>query len=86
MPTETAAVGRARLIAEAGETFLSAVLSGQASADDTDDWVEVWHNNPHLHADTSLEDFLGLNWTEYANWVRDPDAIHEIVEQRRNGS
>lgn len=83
----TLAVERARQLAESGETFISAVLAGQASPDDADDWVEVWHDNPHLHEQAGLDDFLGFTVTEAANWVRDPDVIHEIVEARKtNGS
>jgi hypothetical protein len=85
---ETIAVQRARQLAESGETLMSAILSGQASPDDADDWLEAWHDNPHLHEGASVDALFGMTWTEYANWVRDPDAIHEIVEGRRtvNGS
>lgn len=82
----TLAVERALAVAESGETFMSAVLSGQASPDDVDDWTEVWHDNPELHDGVGLEDFLGMTRTEYANWVRDPDVIYEIVEARQTGS
>ena len=79
----TLAVDRARQLAESGETLMSAILSGQAPPDDADDWTEAWHDNPSLHDGASLEDLFGMTWTEYSNWVRDPDTIYEIVAGRR---
>lgn len=86
MPTDTISLARTRETARAGYTFMEAVLRDLASADDADDWVEVWRETPTLHEFTALQVFLGLTLDEYTNWVRDPDAIHEIVEARKLGS
>jgi hypothetical protein len=79
---ETDAVRRARETAQDGFTFIDAILAGRASEDDADDWVEAWHDNPVLNVD-SLEALFGMTWTEYSNWVHDPDSIHWIVRERR---
>ena len=86
MQTDTASLVRAREVARRGFTFMEAVLHDLVSADDVDDWVEVWRETPSLHEFTALQVFLGLTLDEYTSWVRDPDVIHEIVEARRTGS
>ena len=64
-------------------SFVDLCAAGKARADDIDDYVDDWHANPRgreLHA------FLGLNRDQYALWVRRPDAIDEIIKERRGQS
>jgi hypothetical protein len=60
-------------------SFVELCLSGEALPDEIDEFVEHWHNHP----EGSLHDFLGMKKSEYALWVKDPDALARIIKARR---
>lgn len=61
------------------KSLVELCLRGDASPDEIDDFVEQWHNHPQ----GSLHDFLGMKKSEYALWVKDPDALAGIIKARR---
>jgi hypothetical protein len=63
--------------------FIGACISGKASPDEIDRYVEAWHRDP---AGTELNDFLGMTDEEYGLWVSEPDALTRIIVARRRGT
>jgi len=65
-------------------TFFELYSRGQALPDEIDDFVERWHANADLQAQTlPLHGFLGLSLDEYELWVKDPDVLPLILSGRR---
>ena len=66
---------------EAGN-FVGLCLSGEALADEIDDYVEAWHEGG---SGLPLYTFLGMTREEYSSWVEDPSVLSEILEARMRG-
>ena len=64
---------------QGGVTFFDAYLAGRAVADEVDDFVEAWHENPRGQ---EIYEYLGLSREEYEQWVKDPDVLPRIAESR----
>lgn len=62
-------------------TFISRVLAGQATVDDIDTYVDMWHDD--VADQRELHEALGLLWPEYAMWVEDHQTLKYVVEARR---
>lgn len=63
-------------------TFIDLCLSGRASVDEIDDFVDLWHGGG---TDIPLHDYLGLTRPEYALWVEKPESLKYIISSRKNG-
>jgi hypothetical protein len=61
--------------------FLLRVLAGTAVAQDVDDFVDQWHDDPEGSAD--LAEYLGMTADEYALWVEKPEALRYILASRK---
>ena len=59
-------------------TFIDDYLAGAKTLDEIDDYVARWHEGAIGH-DTELRKLLGMSKHEYAIWLRDANAIEEIV-------
>jgi hypothetical protein len=63
-------------------TFVDQYLNGEVLAEDIDDFIDIWHENP---AGEEIYEFLGMSQKEYSLWARDPDTPPEIARARRTG-
>lgn len=63
-------------------TFLERYLNGEVLAEDIDDFIDIWHENP---AGKEIYEFLGMSTKEYSLWLRDPDTLPQIAQARRAG-
>lgn len=63
-------------------TFLSEYLAGNATLEDIDDYIEIWHTDP-VGEGIELYNFLGLTWNEYTAWVMNPNVLKDICESHR---
>lgn len=63
-------------------TFLSEYLAGNATLEDIDDYIEIWHTDP-VGEGISIHDFLGMTWNEYVLWITNPKALKDICERYR---
>lgn len=61
------------------QSFIEAVLAGDASPGDIDDFVDAWHASPE---DIGLAEFLGMTDEEYALWVEQPDVLSVLLHSR----
>lgn len=61
-------------------TFMDSYLAGDASLNDIDDWVEIWHNNPQ---GKTLDEFLGFNEVEASYWAVNPLGVPDILNARK---
>jgi len=61
------------------ETFIDAVLSGDALWVDVEDWVAGWHAG---RGEGKLHEHLGMSWDEYRLWVERPEVLRLIVGAR----
>ncbi|HEU0216311.1 MAG TPA: hypothetical protein VFQ90_06610 [Stellaceae bacterium] len=59
--------------------FLQQYLNGEVLADDIDDFVEAWHQNP---GKKKIFEFLGMTKEEYSLWLCDPESLAEIAGAR----
>lgn len=48
----------------------------------TGDYVDRWHDTA-VGKEMPLHVFLGMDEHEYALWMRDPNAIHEIIQAHK---
>ena len=60
------------------QNFISLCVTGQASAEEIDDYVERWHRN-EIGRDQDLAECLGMDAREYDSWVRDPAELPAII-------
>ena len=61
------------------KTFVQRCADGEADPEDIDDAVGEWHAGAST---LPLHSYLGMSEEEYAAWLRDADAITEIVRAR----
>ena len=67
-------------------SFLDLYSSGEASADDIDDFVDRWHDAQEPWAQNlELHEYLGMTHEEYEVWLCDPFALPAILDARRSG-
>lgn len=64
-------------------TFIDRCLAGSATLDDIDDYVEGWHQGV-VGQELELRELLGMSKQEYARWMRNADAIADIVASRKS--
>lgn len=57
-------------------TFIEKCLNGDVLCDDIDDYIDIWHESD---SEDELFEFLGMTREEYALWVKDPDALPQII-------
>jgi hypothetical protein len=71
--------------AKAGSpTFFDLYSRGQALPDEVDDFIDRWHEGADPQAKSlPLHEYLGLTLDEYELWVRDPDALPQVLIARR---
>jgi hypothetical protein len=67
-------------IPEKARRFFDRFLRGEVSAEDIDDFIDAWHDNPEK---SEIFEFLGMTREEYALWLRDPEALPQIAQARR---
>lgn len=53
-------------------TMREAVANGSADIASVDEWVEFWHEG---HVPLELREFLGLDTSQYALWMREPSSL-----------
>lgn len=61
-------------------SFVQAVLAGQATADQVDNWVDKWHESDAIGVE--LHDFLGLRESEMESWLNEKLTLEEIIASR----
>ena len=59
------------------KTFKEAYLSGEATEDDLDGWVDQWHDGYKLTE--FLHETLGMSYTEYCTWAGKPSKLASIL-------
>lgn len=64
------------------QTFVERCLAGTAVPSEIDDYVDRWHDTV-VGSEIPLHVFLGMNAQEYALWMRDPNAIHGIIQAHK---
>ena len=64
------------------DTFIDAVLAGEAFWTDIDEWVRRWHAG---EGTGELPEFLGMSGDEYAVWVEKPTALRAILAAHEYG-
>ncbi|MGW6927376.1 hypothetical protein ACWGA9_39990 [Streptomyces sp. NPDC054950] len=64
------------------ETFVSAALSGRASIDDLDDYIDDWHDEG---SDLPLYEYLGMTRDEYRLCTERPEALRLVLAARKKG-
>src|SRR5271157_1134939 len=63
------------------EPFSMLYVHGNASVDDIDDFIDVWHQGG---TGVPLHEFLGLSQEEYAQWVEQPDSLEATLNKKRH--
>ena len=61
-------------------TFIDLCLTGKASINDVDDFVDAWHGGA---ANAGLRECLGMSEHEYALWINDPTQLSQILGSRK---
>ena len=64
-------------------TFIEQCLAGDIDPEAIDDFVDAWHDG--AGPGVTLEDFLGMDATEYALWVERPGMLPSILAAHRSG-
>jgi Trp operon repressor len=58
--------------------FIDLCISGDALADQIDDFIDLWHDNK-AGQDQELHEFLGMTWDEYSVWATNPSILPFIL-------
>lgn len=64
-------------------TFIDHCLAGSATPEEIDDYVERWHQGV-IGQEMELRELLGMSKPEYARWMRNADAIADIIASRQS--
>lgn len=64
-------------------SFIDDVMSGEASLNDFDDYVDRWHDSIEITDSIMLHDYLGFTWSEYIVGFRNPQKWETVVEARK---
>lgn len=62
------------------KTFIDLCLSGEASMEDVDDFVDAWHDGA---GKLSLREGLGMSEQEYARWINDPRELSRVIASKK---
>ena len=62
-------------------TFIEMCLSGDAYSEDIDNFIDLWHDSEAGHGQT-LREYLGFTNEEYVMWMKDPNALVDILQDR----
>ncbi len=65
------------------QSFIEAVLAGDAAPADIDDFIDAWHASDEV---IGLAEFLGMTDEEYALWVEQPDVLSSVLHSRKGRS
>jgi hypothetical protein len=68
---------------EEGESFIKLCLQGKALPAAINDFIEAWNKTDPMWREP-LYEYLGMEKSEYALWVRDPDTLTFIVKARHD--
>ncbi len=60
--------------------FVSLAFAGKFSADQIDDYVDQWHDNP---SGLELHEYLGMTREEYAIRLKEPDQLASILAAKK---
>ena len=60
--------------------FVQDCLAGRAKPADIERYFNEWHDSGST---MDVDDYLGLTFKEYGQWVVDSDAIENVIEERR---
>lgn len=66
---------------EDNKSFISRCIEGEAVIEDVDLFIDLWHNGEVGHG-MELREYLGMTVTEYAEFMKNPEALIEILQQR----
>lgn len=61
--------------------FMTLLMNGFVRPEEIHDWIEVWHSSPDTS--TTLAQFLGMNETEYKQWVVQEWTLPGILAYRK---
>ncbi|GJI99070.1 hypothetical protein RugamoR57_57880 [Duganella caerulea] len=56
--------------------FIEKCLLREASPEDIDDFIELWHQNPGKQ---SLHEYLGMTRNEYALWIANSAILPTLI-------
>ncbi len=59
------------------QTFIEECLSGNASLEEIDDYISMWHEDENNELE--LHEYLGLTLEEYSLWVENPSFLKLIL-------
>lgn len=62
--------------------FIHDCLSGDATVNDIDDYIDVWHTS---NSAEELHQFLGMTEDEYSLFVTNPNCLLSIVAAHKEG-
>lgn len=59
------------------QTFMSACVASNATAENIDDYIRQWHE---ADTDLSVYEFLGMKRYEYELWLKDAPCLEYIIQ------
>lgn len=65
-------------------SFLDDLVSGVATLDDLDNYIDYWHDEPGINDFVPLHIFLGLRWEQWILVFKDPLEWDNVIESHRN--
>ena len=65
-------------------TFMERYLRGEVTAEEIDDYVELWHES--LGFSGELHEYLGMTWEEYGAWAETPSVLPGLRDARLSQS
>ena len=63
--------------------FFDLYSTGNALAQEIDDYIDLWHSYAPTSEGRPLHEFLGLSEQEYNLWIQDSSALEYILLSRR---
>ncbi|RFP16625.1 hypothetical protein D0T25_18390 [Duganella sp. BJB488] len=60
-------------------SFIEKCLAHEATPEDIDDYIELWHQNP---GDQPLHEYLGMTRNEYALWIVNAAILPTLLNIR----
>ena len=60
--------------------FIEKCISGEVKYQEINDFIEVWHKSKSKSK--PIYEFLGMTYEEYVMWVKNPDSLLSIINDR----
>lgn len=62
------------------KTFIEKCVDDTAHVTQIDNYISQWHRS---NSNESLHEYLGMTFTEYMEWIQNPNTLENIIKEKK---